>query len=218
MSERVTTLELRVPKTLREEVGAVVGTIMLTAFVVFFVWLAIYDLLNSVAYIPSILWLALVGTIIFGFLKEFGPKQVLIEVMGFFAPKQFIWTVPRDDTTKEIHYGFQVFGHRFSYWKIPADKITEVYWNTGQTTHQVGRDMNDWSVVVWYEHNDPAKTLKREKYSKNPDQELYLIGPPGKKEDTTAFGHSLLDLLRKSGVSLIPSEDECHFQRMVRPD
>lgn len=215
MSEPIRTLELRVPRTRRDVVGTVIGAILAMAFPLFFAWLAIYDLLNSIAFIPSILWLALVGFIIFVLWKEMGPKKVLIEIAGAFAPKQFVWVNPRGDTRKEMHYGYQVFGHRISYWKIPADKITEVYWNTGQASHMAGRDMNDWHVVIWYEHGDPAKMLKREKYSKNPDQDLYLVGPSGKKENTAAFGRSLLDLLQKSGVLLSQGEDDCHFKRDV---
>ena len=67
----------------------VIGVCLMAGFLGFFVVLGIHNLLNGTALIPSSLWLLLVGVIFFGFCKERGIKQVIIEIMGAFARQHF---------------------------------------------------------------------------------------------------------------------------------
>jgi hypothetical protein len=205
-------LELEVPKPVRVVVGAVVVGIFGTAFLLFFIFLAVYNLSNRMAIIPSAIWLLLVGSVLIGLSKEKGSKQFATEILGAFSRKEFVQTICRENGENEFQYGFRMFGLHFSYFTIAVDKIESVKWNTGQASHFAGRDVGDWHIAVWYDHGDLVKS-KKQHWMKNPDQDLYLIGLEAPKEKTAALGHALLDLLQKSGASLIQGNNDCTFVR-----
>jgi hypothetical protein len=200
--------ELAVPQPVR----AVIGAFALTGFILFFVLLAVENLLNWAAVIPSLIWLSLVSAVLFGFCKERGISQVLTEILGAFARKQFARAIPHDGGQSEIQFGYRILGYQRLHLAIPLDKIKSVNWSTGQATHMAGRDMNDWSVALWYDHDDPARSEEK-KGLRKPDQEVYIVGPTGKKENTAAFGRSFVDYLRESGASLVAGDDDCTFVR-----
>ena len=208
MSTPTSTQELAVPKQMRE----VVGAMMLASFLLFFVSLAVYNLLNCAAIIPSILWLLLVGAVLAGFSREKGARPFAIEILGAFSLKHFVRTIHRETGGTEIQFGYRMFGRCHLYLTIPVEKIEHINWSTGQATHMARRDMNDWSIAIWYEHGDPIKSQKQ-KGSLNPDQDVYIVGTPGRKENVAAFGHALLVFLRGSGASLVPGNNECTFVR-----
>lgn len=208
----LTISELPVPKTKRAAIGAVVGMIMLTAFISFFVLLAIYNLCNLTAIIPSTLWLLLVGFVLGGFIKTDGCKRIATDILGAVSRKEFIRTICSENGTTDFQYGFRMFGRWFAYFTVTVEKIETVNWNTGQGSSMAGRDMNDWHVAVWYDHNDPAKSQK-DHLLKKPDQDLCIIGMSGTKAETAAFGHSVLKLLRESGASFAQGENDCTYAR-----
>jgi hypothetical protein len=72
--------------------------------------------------------------------------------------------------------------------------------------------MNDWHVVLWFDHNDAAKSL-RQNMLRKPDQEVYVVGPERRKKTTEAFGLSFVEFLRAAGVMLVPGEKENCFVR-----
>ncbi len=201
--------ELTYPLTAR----AIIGAAFLTGFLLFFVFLAVFNLFNWTGVIPSILWLFLVIGICFGFCKELGIKHVLIEILGAFTRKHSARTLYSHEGRTAVEFGYQIFGHRLAYLKIPVVKIESVSWSAGQATHMSGRDCNDWSVAVRYDHDDPLKSQKQKNFP-NPDQEVYIVGiSNGHKADVAVFGHAFLDYLRESGVSLMQGKDNCTFVR-----
>jgi hypothetical protein len=209
MNESVTPLlELAIPNPKRKIIGAIV----FASFLVFFIALAIYNLFHARAIITSSIWLLLVGFILCGFCKELGGKHVAINILGAFSIKESIQTVPRKDGPNEIQFGYYFFGFRFLYLKIAVDKITQVNWQTGQTSARLGKDAGDWSVGLWYEHRDPEKS-KRQHRMRNPEQEVHIVGPEASKEKAAAFGLAFVDFLRSSGASLVRGGDDCHFVR-----
>ena len=76
-----------------------------------------------------------------------------------------------------------------------------------------GRDLGDWSVALWYDHGDPAKSLAQKKH-RWPDQEVYIVGLTGPKNKVDAFGHEFLNFLRQSGVFLVQGENDRKFVRL----
>lgn len=208
------TLKLAVPKSVRAVVGATVGMVVLTAFLLSSIYLAIYNLLQLQGIIPSLIWLSLISFLLFGLCKEYGIKMVAIKILGAFSRKEFVQIINRQDRHNEIQFGYQAFGRHFFYFAVEADKITQIDWHTGQASSLAGKDMNDWHVALWYEHGDPIKSESMKKYgARHPDSEVYLVGLEGPKEKTTIFGHSLVDFLQKSGVSLVPGESDSTFVR-----
>lgn len=211
MNEGITpALELAVPKPKRAVIGALIGT----SFLLFFILLAIYNLCSGRAIIASSCWLLLVGTVLFGFCKERGIGQVVVGYLGAFSSKESIQAIPRESGKSEIQFGYRLFGARFQYLRIAADKIAMVHWHTGQLSSRLGRDAGDWSVAVWYEHDDPAK-LEKQKWMRHPDLEVYIVGIEGQKEGTGVFGRALVDFLRKSGSPLVQGDNDCTFVRPV---
>jgi len=199
-------LELPVPKFKR----VVIGAIMLAAFILFFVLLAIYNLCNFTGIIPSTIWLLLVGIVLGGW------KKFTTDILGTFSRKEFIRAIRRDDGKTDFEYGFRLFGRWFSYFTVAVGKIETVKWNTGQASHFAGRELDDWSVAIWYDHDDPVKSQNALSFKK-PDQDLYIIGMSGAKAETAALGQSVLNLLRKSGATFTQGENDCAFVRQSIP-
>jgi hypothetical protein len=197
-----------IPKPWREVLGAAT----VTAFILFFVLLSVVNLLNHVAMIPSAAWLLLVLAVVGTSCKEEGLRTLLVNILGYFASKQFVESISEGTFPVGIRFGYQLLGHRFVYLTIPADKITSVGWHAGQASSFAGRDMKDWYVAVWFFHDDPVRSQKRRNMP-NPDQGVYCVGPSGPKVDVDAFGRSLVDFLRSSGALLSPGKDEYTFVR-----
>jgi len=210
MAGPTSTVELAVPKP----VGAVIGATVLIAFLLSSICLVIYNLLNWMAIIPSIIWLLLVGTVLIGLGKSTGHKQFATEILGAFSFKQFVQTIRRENSQNEIQFGYQMFGYRFLYLTVPVEKIDHVHWSTGQASHMAKRDMNDWSVAIWYEHGDPVKSPKQH-WMRHPDQEDYIVGPQGRKREIENFGRTFVEFLQKSGAILVQGENECTFVRQI---
>ena len=119
MNDGTPNLELAVPKSVREVVGAVIGAIVGTVFLLFFIFLGIYNLFNCMAIIPSLIWLLLVGWVLIGFRREKGSKQFATEILGAFSLKQFVQTIRRKSDQNEIQFGYWMFGHRFCISRFP---------------------------------------------------------------------------------------------------
>jgi hypothetical protein len=47
-----------------------------------------------------------------------------------------------------------------------------------------------------------------------PDQELHIVGPSRRKQDTAALGHEFVSFLRKAGADLVHKADNIY----VRPE
>jgi hypothetical protein len=208
MTEADPSVSFAIPQPLR----AVIGVCLMAGFLGFFVALGIHNLLNGTALIASSLWLLLVGVIFFGLCKERGIKQVCIEIMGAFARKHFVWTFLTAAGETQLRFGYQIFGSRYFVLTVPVDKVQSVHWSTGQASHMSGRDVGDWSVALWYDHGDPAKS-QAQKNQRWPDQEVYILGPTGPKHQVAAFGQAFLDFLRQSRVCLVQGENDCTFIR-----
>ncbi len=206
----ISVLELHVPKPRR----VIIGAIVLATFILFFISLAIYDLCNRMAIIPSLIWLLSISVTVIGFCREKGTRQFAVEILGAFSRKEFVRTKHRENDPNEFQYGFWMFGYHFSFCTIPVDKIESVEWHTGQASHFAGRDVGDWHVAVWYYHGDSVKRQKQ-RWMKNPERDLYLIGLSGPKEETAALGDALLDLLQKSGTTFAQGKDDSTFMRQL---
>ena len=195
MTDSVAHPEMRIPKRRAE----IVGLIFAVAFVAFFVALSVFNLVNRVAVIPSAIWLLLVTAVICAICRD---EEFLRYLLGGFASTQFVERVTAETQLAEIRFGYQLFGRRYFYLKLPVGKIEAVDWTIGQA--------GEWHVGLWSDHDDPAK---HEEWSGKPDQDVYIVGPPGSKEEAETFGLSLVDFLCNAGASLVRGEDECSFVR-----
>ncbi len=94
--------------------ASVIGAIVLAAFILFFVAVAMHNLFERVALIPSILWLLLVGAVIGGMCKEHGIRRFLIHLLGAYALRRFVWSLPNGNGAAEIQFGYRIFGYRMA--------------------------------------------------------------------------------------------------------
>ena len=168
---------------------------------------------SIVSALASVFWLLLVGGIVItNVLEEGGVRQFVINRMGIFAAQQFIRAEPNE---KEfgISIGYVLLGRSFSYLRLPVTAITSVQWSTGQATALAGRDMQDWSVAIWYNHHQGPR---RKPFPGVRNEEVYLIGPTGEKEQVEAFGLQLVAFLTRLGVEFGKGRDACEFNTASR--
>ena len=116
---------------------------------------------------------------------------------------------------KQIQFGFDLFGHRFVQKLIPIESVESVEWSSGQATHMAGRDMDDWSVFLWFYLDDP-KGKGKERFPAKAGQGLYVVGPSRSKGQTAALGMSFVDFLRASSADLILASDTCFVRARVK--
>jgi hypothetical protein len=125
---------------------------------------------------------------------------------------QFIRAEPFENAIS-ISIGYLLFGQPLNYLKIPTSAISSIQWSSGQGTAMAGRDMNDWSIAIWYNHpNGP----RRKPFPGVRDEELFLIGPSGQKEKVEAFGKQIVAFLTRTGVELTVGRDDREFNTASR--
>ncbi len=194
----------------RKQYGAI-GMLVMTACVVLPSTLAAYNLVNGTGIIPSLIWLAFISLTLFCSIQNQGFWVFITEFIGAFARRHFVRTIRIPGKGIEMQIGYQIGKSRFFYITTPLSSITLVKWSTGQASDRVGQDMDDWAVAIWFDV-DPAKSRKRSIGSR-PDQDLCIVGVSGRKAEVEAFGHVLVDFLRRSGAQLVQGKNECTFVR-----
>jgi hypothetical protein len=203
----MTPLEMTIPKSR----GMTIFKITITVIVILSSMLAVFNLFNRISIIASSIWLIFITMMIWtACKKEGGLRNFLVNRLGDVAGRQFVESVPQDMQPIEVNFGYQLFGHRFIQRTIALDKIETVEWCHGQATDMAGRDMNDWSVYLWFDHDNSAK---RKKWSRKPDQDIYIVGPSRRWEDTDAFGRSFVGFLCAAGAVLVRCDKTFCFVR-----
>lgn len=193
-------LEIAIPKWSIDLISATI----VFAIVVLATAVALLELFFRVAIIMPCIWLAIMAMLAWSSCQG-GVRKCFINLLGLFAHKHFLETVPKDRGSVEIRYGYQLLGHRLCYFKLPLHKIESVQWSPGQNPVL-------WHVAVWYDHDDPEKSLRQNRCHK-PDQEVSCIGPSRAKGKTEMLGLAVIDLFRRAGAQLIQGKDECTFVR-----
>jgi hypothetical protein len=193
-----------IPTRIRDSAGEVV----LTVVVVFFVLLAIVELILAAyvpiqALVPAGLWLAFVFFGVRSSIRsEGGIRQFLIRRVGVFACRHFAEIAPGDGQ-KVLSFGYDWFGRRLYYIRIMAGAVRSVKWGAGQASSLSGRDMNDWHVIVWFER-EQATTLDWNHVSR-PKYGLHIVGPSQEKRKAEALGKNLAEFLHKRGLGGVES-------------
>ena len=204
-------LEMTIPKSRSDTVWQAIFTFI----VVFFSILGIVNLTNRVAVIPSVIWIVIVTSVIWRGCREAGSiRRYLADRIAIFGGRAFVLYPSEQGDASRIRFGYELIGRRVFQCDIRVDRIESVVWNPGQATDMAGHDMNDWHVVLWFDHCDPEKSKKHHMLHK-PDQELHIVGPSRGKKQTSALGHELVSFLRKAGADLVQGEADNIY---VRPN
>lgn len=194
--------------TLPKSRGEILWTTFFSLIVVGSTFLALFNLANSVGIIISVIWLLIVGWILGNECREAGGlRRYLIAWLAAFAGRRFALFASDDAHQASIRFGYEIFGHRFYQNDVEIKRIESVEWSSGQATSMAGRDMEDWSVALWYDHCNPERSKQRHMLRK-PEQDLYIVGPSRRKEDTVPFGMEFVSFLSSVGAFLIRGEGE----------
>jgi hypothetical protein len=158
--------------------------------------------------VASGLWLALVAFCLTLAVWQAGVRGAAVACLGPFSRRQFMDARP-DGDGGVIGFGYQLFGRRFYYLRLAADDIRAVNMSTGQGTALAGRDMNDWSVAVWYRNPAPSRFV----YPGSRDDLVYIVGPPAARAQTAELLAAVVAFLRAAGLDFEPGEDDTEFRR-----
>jgi len=179
--------------------GELVAAVFLTVVIVTSLRLAIKNLIDHVAVLPSAIWIVLVLSVTLSNLRASGIWKFHLTILSAFSRYQLL-RVSAHPQQPTLEIGFTLFGLPFVELRIAGDDVVCVYWHSGQATEMSGRDANDWSVFLRYRHHDAQKEMKeRERGRKWPGQSLIVIGPARSKGITEALGNRVLDFLSASG-------------------
>jgi hypothetical protein len=202
--------EMTIPRP-RSQTAWVVGLIL---FVVAFCILAIMDLFRGDAVLASALWLGFVALLVWVHARDAGGlRSYALDTIAAAYGRHYAQATDGGGPSGYLRFGYDLGRHRFVRRTFPLGAVRSVEWHFGQGTSMAGRDMNDWTVAVWYLHGDEAKDEQMRKWSARPGEEPYVIGPHRPKQETEALGQELVALLRSAGIPLVPGQDDQAFVR-----
>jgi hypothetical protein len=182
--------ELVVPNS---RIGPLVVTIGCSVFMIFVV-LAVRNLFTGTEFIASTLWLLLLGFVATSNIRESGWRSFFLGVLGAFASRQVL-VVRRSDDSRSLGIGFRLFRFSVIQHRVPAHDIVSLSVHTGQASDLANRDVNDWSVGLWYLHHDDKRRGTR-----RPGQEVVIIGPARAKPDSETLARRIAGFLDVSGL------------------
>jgi hypothetical protein len=208
-AEQVSVTRLDVPPT-----GSACGVGCFLVFVGFFVTLAVshlvrYSETHIVGVVCAVLWLALVTLGLLGGVLAAGLRGTGVAVLGVLSSRHFAEAAKEGDRVM-IGFGFELFRRPFYYLRVEGERIVSVDMSSGQATSLAGRDMNDWSVALWY--REPGRNPPWVHVEGVRDGEVYIVGLPGPKEVTGQFFAQFVAFLRAAGVELHPTAKENEFR------
>jgi len=152
--------------------------------------------------IASLIW---IGAMSIGLLydcRRIGVRQHLISLLGCFIRNRFVQFVRDDSGVALLCIGYKFRSKRMFFLKVQATGINKVDWGMGQASGIAGKDMNDWSVAMWFKGD--AIVYNR----KGNDLRLYIVGPPGRRDRIEEFGNTFIDFLKSNGVEIdLPPQD-----------
>jgi hypothetical protein len=166
---------------------------------------------------------ALVASIIFLFIAAFGFwctlhyeggfKGLFVHFLGHFSSQHFteivsLELVSTDDTPSDrLRFGFVLREKAYYYVELPCSSVSSVEWSTGQASDRVGRDMNDWHVILWYHDTTGAKRLDPDLRS----EEVYIVGRFGPRAEVETLGNRFVEFLRSANVAIHRTEYDTEY-------
>ena len=197
--------EMSMLKSTRQFVGEIVALLLMCSFILFFVLAAIFNLvmfrdMPISGLLAAAVWLVLMLLCVWG-LRTFnaGIRHSLVCFMGFFSRYHFAAICQQIEGWDALCFGYKLFGRHFFLLKIKCDGIRTVDWSIGQLSDRLGRDANDWSVVIWCDKRQATKG-SWDCIDKH-DLGLHIIGPEQEKIKAEELGNRLVELLREAGVA-----------------
>jgi len=88
---------------------------------------------------------------------ERGLHQFIKDHLASLSTHRFVEFIPQHGDDLTVRFGFTLLGRDFEHLQIRRATLASVQWGSGQATSLAGHDMNDWSVVVCYNHKGSKK-------------------------------------------------------------
>ena len=177
-----------------------------TAVVASSLWLAVENLLHRTAVAPSALWLFLIAFVVISNIRNSGLRAFVAACAGAFSRQQVLIVNASDDCSI-LQVGFRLFGFNIVEHRLLAEDLVSIRCSRGQASDLAGRDVNDWSVILWYRHHDrKIQAIQQQFGAPRPGQSPLVIGPPRKKTLTEPLARRVICFLNESGISVTAEE------------
>lgn len=173
-----------------------------TLVILVFLYITITNLIDGVGITASILYLLLVLIPTFLTWKENGTKMFFILFFKNFSSYFFLELLEKKSRNAHVKFGFYLFKQEFFYKTIFYKDNFLINSSTGQGSSLAGKDVNDWSTFIWYDHNDPIKS-KRSQMLRYPDKDICSVGASGTKERVLLFHQELIDYLNMAQLYVV---------------
>jgi hypothetical protein len=149
------------------------------------------------AVLLALLWLFLVAVNLrYAIRERGGARRFAVEQLGAFSSRHFV-EVEREGERTIIRFGYELFRRRFTRLALDARHVVSVEMSSGQATALAGKDMDDWSIVLWY--RDPTRPPRKHIEGAR-DDDVYIVGPARAKTATSELFDSFVAFLRGAGV------------------
>jgi hypothetical protein len=183
--------------------GGPVGSAILVFIVIIWLILAARNLIYREAVISSALWIILVTVTVVSRVRVHGVRRYCRSVLSGFARNQLL-RVERNHESRTLAVGFRLLGRDFIEYRIPAEDLASLSWSSGQASDMAGRDVDDWTVFLWYRHHDPQREERElQSHYKRPGFAILAIGPAGAKYVTESLGLHVATFLIVSGCPVV---------------
>lgn len=120
-----------------------------------------------------------------------------------FASQEFV-ELEFDEQERWLCCGYCLAGRDYQLLKVPIRGITRVGWSAGQASSRAGKDMGDWSVIVWF---DPSQVVKCTASVRS----LFILGESGELAVVSELGRDFLAFLAQAGLQFEPGDGDHAF-------
>lgn len=180
--------------------------IVIWTVVLIFSLVAIVDLILGVAVVLSIIWLAIVAIAVIGNVAEQGGlRACIIDWYSGFSEKHFVEIGGGEGWPKDIRFGFEWRGRRYTQRTFELDRFESVHWIPGQASGRSGKECNDWIVGVHFHVGHPQRWRR---------EHCHVFCIWRGRQDSREFGLAFVELLRAAGLELAPSDKPDTFVRV----
>ncbi len=213
---------MNIPRNRRSFITGMVISIFYFVIVVNIVDIAISNLTDyKLVSLLTIIWslfllLTIAGYIIYCVFKEHGLRFYILNRLSKFSSRQFVEIIPQHSNDLIIRFGFSLLGHDFNHIQIPNTDIVYISWSSAQAKlyRLAGNYMEDWQVNLRYRRNGSKRGADSGYYK----EELYVVNPFARKNDTLTLGESLVEFFGSAGIELYPTMNEFEFTTIKQND
>jgi hypothetical protein len=187
----------------RQGRGGRIAAVVFLFIVLVWTPLAVRNLTDREAMIPSALWIALVTITVVSRIREHGLRGYGRSLLNGFARRQLL-CVERHGQSRTLAVGFRLLGRNFIEQRVPVQDVASLTSSSGQASDRAGRDVGDWTVFLWYRHHDSRREERelRSRY-KRPGLAILGIGPARAKQGTESLGLQVANFLNASGSPVV---------------